>query len=299
MTTNPRIPFQLSSDRPALPAPGGKPLIVQVVVNVENWRFDSAMPRKLLTAPHGVESLPDVPNFAWAEYGMRCGMPRLFKALAERGLPAACTLNAAVVDTYPRLAEAILEANWELVGHGLHQKSIQSEASEADIIGQALDILERFGGKPVQGWLGPGLRETSDTVDILKARGLRYCSDWVLDDLPVWMRAKGGPMIAMPYSLEINDSVIHAVNHSPSDEMLTRLKLTLEAFATELQEGPRIVTLGLHPHLIAVPHRIGTLTRMLDLLMAREDAVFMTGAQIADWFERVCPAPQDDEDRAR
>ena len=293
MTTNPRIPFELSSDRPRLAPPGGKPLIVQVVVNIENWRFDAAMPRKLLTAPHGVETVPDVPNFSWAEYGMRCGMPRIFRALADRGLSAGCTMNAAVVETYPRIAEEVLKAGWELMGHGLHQKSVQAEASESEIIGEALGILERFGGKPVQGWLGPGLKETPDTVDILKAHGLRYCSDWVLDDLPTWMRTTGGPMISMPYSMEINDSLSHAVHQLPSDVMLTRLQATLETFDEELAENPRVITIGLHPHLIAVPHRFGTLKRMLDLLMARDDTVFMTGAQIADWFESVCSPPAD------
>ena len=130
-------------------------------------------------------------------------------------------------------------------------------------------------------------------MDILKAHGLRYCSDWVLDDLPAWMRTAGGPMIAMPYSLEINDSVIHAVNHAPSEEMLTRLRATLQTFDGELADNPRVLTLGLHPHLIAVPHRFGTLTRMLDLLAARGDVVFMSGAQIADWFEAVCPPPAE------
>ena len=291
MTSNPRIPFELASDRPALAPPQGKPLMVHLVVNVENWRFDAPMPRKLLTAPHGAESVPDVPNFSWAEYGMRCGMPRLFRALSERGLPASCALNAAVVDTYPRLAEAILEAGWELVGHGLHQKSMQAEASETEVIGTALEILERFGGKPVQGWLGPGLKETPQTVDILKSHGVRWCADWVLDDLPTWMRTTSGPMIALPYSLEINDSVAHAVNNCPSDELLCRLEATLETFQAEVHLNPRVISVGLHPHLMGVPHRFPTLLRMLDLLAARSDTVFMTGSQVADWFEAVSPAP--------
>ena len=33
----------------------------------------------------------------------------------------------------------------------------------------------------------------------------------------------------------------------------------------------------LHPHLIGVPHRIGYLARMLDLLQHRKDAIFMNG----------------------
>jgi hypothetical protein len=35
---------------------------------------------------------------------------------------------------------------------------------------------------------------------------------------------------------------------------------------------------------MGVPHRIGYLERFLATLRRRKDAVFMTGAQIADWF---------------
>jgi peptidoglycan/xylan/chitin deacetylase (PgdA/CDA1 family) len=289
MTSNPRIPFALSSARPRLEPPGGKPLIVQVVVNIENWRFDQPMPRKLITAPHGAETVPDVPNFSWAEYGMRCGMPRFFEALGSRGLKAGCTMNAAVIENYPEIAEAVLKAGWEFIGHGLHQKSVQAESSEEEVIAEALGLLSGFSGVPVQGWLGPGLKETDDTVDILKRQGLRYCSDWVLDDLPNWMTTRHGPMIAMPYSLEINDSVAHAVYQLPSDELYRRLVNTLEVFDVETKTNPRIVTIGLHPHLMGVPHRFGFLLKMLDLLMARDDTVFMTGSEIADWFEGVSP----------
>ena len=289
MTTNPRIPFRMASDRRPLPGPDGRNLIVQVVVNVENWRFDQPMPRKLITAPHGADSVPDVPNFAWAEYGMRVGMPRLFRVLGERGLPVGCTINAGVVETYPRLAEAILEAGWELIGHGLHQKALTGEASEADLIEQALTILRDFGGRPVEGWLGPGLRETLETPDILKAKGVRYVSDWVLDDVPCWMGTRHGPLIAMPYTLEINDSPLHAIQAQPSDEMLQRTRRSVAVLAREAAEtgGARVLTVALHPHLVGVPHRIDILGELLDLLLARDDTVFLTGRQIADWYEAV------------
>jgi len=284
MSTNPRIPYRLSSSRTPLAPPPGGSLIVHVVVNIENWRFDHPMPRKLLSAPHGAEAVPDVPNFAWAEYGMRCGMPRLFETFARRGLPVTCAFNASVIDTYPDLAVAVRDAGWEFMGHGLHQRALTAETSEAELIGAALDKIAGFTGRPVQGWLGPGLRQTDATPDLLAARGIRYCCDWVLDDLPVWMKTQSGPIVALPYSLEINDSVIYAVEKHRSPEMHDRLVETLETYEPELARGPRIVTLGLHPHLIAVPHRFTWLERMLDRLMAHPQAHFMTGSQIADWF---------------
>jgi peptidoglycan/xylan/chitin deacetylase (PgdA/CDA1 family) len=294
MSTNPRVPYQLASQRaPLLPPPGGR-LIVHVVVNIENWRFDHGMPRKLLPAPHGVETVPDVPNFSWAEYGMRCGMPRLFETLGRRGLPVTCAFNASVIETYPSLAREARDAGWEFMGHGLHQKSLSTENGEAELIGEAIARIADFTGKRVAGWLGPGLRQTDATLDILEAHGINYCCDWVLDDLPVWMKTAHGSMIGVPYSLEINDSVIYAVEKHASREMHDRLVSTLETYEPELARGPRIVTLGLHPHLIAVPHRFGWFERMLDVLQARDDTVFMTGSQIADWFERASdPAERD------
>ncbi len=287
--TNPRIPYRMASERASLPAPEGKPLIVHLVVNVEHWRFDHAMPRKIMPAPHGAEQLPDVPNFAWAEYGMRCGMPRILDMLTERGLPASTSINAGVIDAYPSCAEAMRAAGWEFIGHGMHQRSIQDAEDEAGLIGRALDILSSFTGAAVRGWLGPGLRETDETPDLLKAAGIDYVCDWVLDDLPCWMTTKHGPMIAMPYNVEINDSVIYAVEKHSSPEMFQRLRDTLEAFDKELDSSPRVLPIGLHPHLIGVPHRIGYLEKMLDLLAARNDVIFMTGSQIADWYMAAEP----------
>ncbi|MFP6759460.1 MAG: polysaccharide deacetylase family protein [Alphaproteobacteria bacterium] len=291
--TNPRVPYRLADQRPPLPPPGGKPLIVHLVVNVEHWRFDHAMPRKIIPAPHGAEQVPDVPNFAWAEYGMRCGMPRILSMLTERGLPASTSINAGVVEAYPACAEAMLKAGWEFIGHGVHQRAVQGEDDEGALIARALEILRGFTGTAVRGWLGPGLRETANTPDLLKAAGIDYVCDWVLDDLPCWMTTELGPLIAMPYNVEINDSVIYAVEKHASPEMLRRLTDTLETFDGELAHNPRVMPIGLHPHLIGVPHRIGFLAKMLDLLGARDDVIFMTGSEIADWYGAADPIGGD------
>ena len=295
---NPRVPYRLSTDRPPLAAPvvGGKPrpLIVHAVVNVEHWRFEDPMPRKIITPPHGKETEPDVPNFSWADYGMRAGLPRIMQALAERNIPASTSFNAGVIDAYPQAAEAMKKAGWEFIGHGMHQKTLNAAGAapnaERDLIEACLAKIGDFTGTRPRGWLSPGLRETYDTPDILKACGLDYVFDWVIDDLPDWMTTKAGPLIAMPYNLEINDSIIYAVERHSSPEMYQRVVDTVASFEREMTAQPRVLALGLHPHLIGVPHRIGYLHKMLDLLARRDDVVFMQGHQIADWFKSVCPA---------
>jgi allantoinase len=287
-----RIPFRFGGPAEPLPPLDGKPLMVHVVVNVEHWQFDAPMPRTLISSPQGRDSVPDVPNFSWVEYGMRCGLPRLLRVIGERGLPASVSLNTGVIDTYPAAADALLGSGWEFIAHGVHQQSLPTVEDERQVIDEALDRIERFTGTRPRGWLGPGLKQTFDTPDHLRRAGVDHIFDWVLDDLPDWMRTDAGPLLAMPYSLELNDSVIHAVEHYPSDETHRRVIATLEVLERELAEQPRMLTLPLHPHLMGVPHRVRHLARTLDLLAARDDTVFVTGTVVADWYRRVAPPPE-------
>ena len=137
-----RIPYELTDERARLAPPGGKPLIVHVVVNVEVWPFDKPMPRGILTPPHGATAVPDLPNWGWAEYGLRAGMPRFFRVL--RDLPVSCAINSHIVDVYPRLARRILDAGWEWVGHGTFQQSVKSVPDERAWVTESKSAVDRY-----------------------------------------------------------------------------------------------------------------------------------------------------------
>ncbi len=280
---NPRIPYRLSSAHPKLPPLDGKTILVHLVVNVEHWVFENAMPRTIITPPHGKETVPDIPNFSWADYGMRAGMPRILDLL--EGLPVSTSFNAGVIDAYPQAATAMLKAGWEFIGHGMHQKATNHvEGGEAALIEACLDKIHSFTGTRPRGWLSPGLRETLDTPDLLKAADIDYVCDWVVDDLPSYMTTKHGKLVAMPYNLDVNDSIIYAVERHATGEMLKRVRHTLECFENESKDNIRIFAIGLHPHLIGVPHRIHELRGMLDLFRASSRVAFVNGSTIYDWF---------------
>ena len=161
--SNPRVPYQMSTERKPLAALRGKPLMVHVVVNVEYWPLDQAMPRAVLPAPHGKSPIPDVGNFAWVEYGMRVGLPRLLRLITERGIAASTFMNAQCADVYGRAADAMLKAGWEFVGHGWTQRSLQFETDEAAVIAKSVERLEHLTGKKPRGWFGAGAGESFDT----------------------------------------------------------------------------------------------------------------------------------------
>ena len=104
------------------------------------------------------------------------------------------------------------------------------------------------------------------------------------DDDILKMRTDLGPLLALPYTFELNDVPIWAIQSQSSDELLKRLETTLNVYEREAQKQPRIVTFGLHPHIVGVPHRSYYLEKALDLLLARKDTQFVTSSEIADWF---------------
>jgi peptidoglycan/xylan/chitin deacetylase (PgdA/CDA1 family) len=284
LMSNPRVPYELMHQRKRLEPMAGKPLMVHVAINVEYWPFDQPMPRTVMPAPHGQSPVPDVGNFAWVEYGMRVGMSRLLRVLGERGIKASALLNAVCADVYPACVDAMLNAGWEFVGHCWFQRSLLREPDEAEVIDRTLNRLKSLTGKQTRGWLGAGIGETFDTPDVLKDRGIDWLADFYVDDLPCWMKTKHGPMIAMPYTVELNDVPIWAVEKHSSDEMYKRVMLTLDYMEKETAQNPKVITIALHPHLIGVAHRMGYFEKLIDALLKRNDTVFVTGSEIADWF---------------
>lgn len=284
LTSNPRVPYELMHQRKSLKPMNGKPLMVHVAVNVEYWPFDQPMPRTVMPAPHGQSPVPDVGNFAWVEYGMRAGMSRLLRVLRERDIKASALMNAVCAEVYPACVDEMLNAGWEFVGHCWNQRSLLREPDETEVIERSLNKLKELTGKQTRGWLGAGIGETFDTPDILKKHGIDWLADFYVDDLPCWLKTKHGPMVGMPYTVELNDVPIWAVEKHSSDEMYKRVMLTVEYMEKEIAHNPKVITIALHPHLIGVAHRMGYFEKLVDALLKRNDTVFVTGSQIADWF---------------
>ncbi|MFD2031884.1 hypothetical protein ACFSKM_19180 [Ancylobacter dichloromethanicus] len=82
-----RAPYQAFVDRPRLHLPNEARVAVWVIVNVEEWSIERTLPRTVLPAPMGQPLMPDLPNWAWHEYGMRVGFWRLLAALEKAWNP--------------------------------------------------------------------------------------------------------------------------------------------------------------------------------------------------------------------
>jgi allantoinase len=279
-----RAPYQSIVDRPKLRLPGDARLVVWNIVNVEAWQPSGAMPRAVLPPPMGAPLLPDVPNWAWHEYGMRVGFWRILEALKSRRMPATFALNGQVCELYEEVCRAALEAGWEFMGHGYVQGPMHKLEDQKAAIRQTIEAIRKFTGKAPRGWESPGLTETDDTLDHLAECGIEYVADWVLDDQPVALRSPKGRITSVPYTVDLNDVVISAVQQHPSDEMLRRGKAHFDRLWRDGATQPRVMAISVHPYLSGVPHRIGYLEELYDHVLGREGVLVWTGEQILDWF---------------
>ncbi|MGH6923431.1 MAG: polysaccharide deacetylase family protein [Propylenella sp.] len=279
-----RIPYEPIGERPKLRLPGGARVAVWTIVNIENWLPDGPMPRTILAPPMGAPLLPDVPNWAWHEYGMRVGFWRFLDVLGSRGIKATLALNGSCCRVYEKACAAAQDAGWEFLGHGYVQVPMHRVEDERAAIADTIAAIRDFTGRPPRGWESPGLSETLETLDHLVEAGIEYICNWPLDDQPVRMTTPNGGIVAMPYPLEVNDVVMSAVQQQPSDEILRRGRDTFDRLYQDGKETSRVMAISIHPYLTGVPHRIKYLEALYDHILAHEEIVVWTGEEILDWF---------------
>ncbi|HXM81849.1 MAG TPA: polysaccharide deacetylase family protein [Burkholderiales bacterium] len=284
-----RVAYSAIVDRPPLKLPGDARIAVWTIVNVEEWSIERPMPRTVLPPPSshtaGQPILPDLPNWAWHEYGMRVGFWRFLEVLNRFKIKATLAINGSVCKSYPRVAKAGLEAGWEFMGHGYIQRPMHHVEDQRAAIRETIAVIKEFTGKPPRGWESPGLTETYETIDYLKEAGIEYVADWVLDDQPCVIETASGPIVSVPYTVEMNDIAMMVLQNHPSEEWVRRGIDAFDRLYAEGEKSARVMAISIHPYITGVPHRIGYLERLYEYIRQRPGVLLWTGEQILDWYK--------------
>jgi peptidoglycan/xylan/chitin deacetylase (PgdA/CDA1 family) len=278
-------------DRPPLKLPGGARLVFWTIVNLEVWDIKKPMARQVLAPPTGQTMLPDVPNWSWHEYGMRVGVWRFFDLFKRLRIRPTLALNARVCEDYARVAEQAKADAWEFMGHAYEQGPIHAVPNEKAMIARTLDVIERFCGKRPVGWLGPGLTETLNTPEYLAQAGIKYIGDWVYDDEPTMIRTRKGPLVTLPYTLELNDIPMMIVQHHESEYLLRRAIDQFDRLYAEGEQRAKIFPLAIHAYISGQPHRIKYLEAIYEYARKFDHVLFWTGEEILDWYMKSLRSP--------
>ncbi len=284
-----RYPYEPLPDRPDFSWPGGKRLAVAICNNIEVFSFLSGLgsDSASVTAPQTTR------NYAWRDYGNRVGQWYLFDLLDEYAMPAAHNFNALLFETCPQIAERIVARGDEFVGHGrtnAERQDVLSEDDERSLIQDSTALMKERTGKQPAGWLGPYLTQTPVTLDLLKEAGYDYVLDWPADDQPFWMRTRAGPILSVPYSIEVNDSPTMVFRQEGASSFERTMIDQFDEMLLQSRKWPLVYTIVLHPFVIGQPFRLRALRRALQHIAASRDEVWITTpGEIARHFATVRP----------
>jgi peptidoglycan/xylan/chitin deacetylase (PgdA/CDA1 family) len=242
------------------------------------------MPRTVLTPPAGGAPSPDIPNWAWHEYGNRVGFWRMLEVFDDFSIPAVLAVNGSAIAAYEPIARAARDRNWEFMGHGFTQKNMQKVENEAADIARTAEAIAAFTGRRPRGWLGPGLTETWETPDLLVETGFDYVCDWVLDDQPVVLKTRTGGIVNIPYTQECNDVAMMLIQHHKASEYSDRAIDQFAQLHHDARNSARVMAIVLHPYIMGAPHRLKYFRRVIEHISGAGAVLFWTGEQILDWF---------------
>src|ERR1700743_3632400 len=110
--------------------------------------------------------------------------------------------------------------------------------------------------------------------------GYKYIGDWVYDDEPTTIRTKNGPLTTLPYTMELNDIPMMAVQHHEADYLLMRFIDQFDRLYAEGGKRAKIISLAIHPYLSGQPYRIKHLEAIYDYTRKFEGVLYWTGEQI-------------------
>ena len=278
-------------ERPDYSWPNGKRLAFFFAVNIEHFAFGEG--RGHTPTSPGPE--PDQRNHAWRDYGLRVGIWRIFDMLDELGIPACHLLNTTVFDYAPQIVEKCMARGDTFIGHGRTNSEAQGdydEAGEAALIQEATDLLQTHTGKHPGGWMGPWISESLVTPDLLKEAGYSFIMDWPCDDQPFWMRTRSGPLLSVPYPIEINDSpAMLNRRHTPQDFAQMAID-QFEQMLKDSEKQPLVCGLSTHTFVVGQPFRLPYLRQALEYIVNHPDADkvwFTNPAAIAEHAVNLAP----------
>ena len=266
------FPYSAIIDRPPIRWPNGAKIAVWVIPNIEHFHLEMS------------PQAPDIRNYSRRDYGNRVGIWRMMEVLEKNGIRGTVALNGEVGTYYPRIMEEAIKLNWEFMGHGVTNSALLTgltlEEESATVIAKTKSAIEAYGQK-MRGWLGPGLTETWNTLDLLRNAGVDYVCDWVNDDLPYRMN---NGIYSIPYSIELNDMPLFANPSISIDDFEKRIRDSFDVLYAEGDKGGRVMGIALHPFLTGVPHRIRYLDRALGYIASHDKVWLATGSEIIEAF---------------
>ncbi len=279
-----RVDYSPIIERPPIKWPNDARVALWVAPNVEHYEYSPAFDGRRNPWPR--TPYPDVQQYSYRDYGNRVGFWRMLEVMDKYGIKCCISLNMAVLEHFPEVAEAMVQRGWEFMSHGIYNTRYMNaltEDEEREFYRDCIDTLKRHTGQTLKGMLGPAVSGTPRTPDLLAEAGLIYHADWMHDDQPVPIKVKSGKLVSVPYSVELNDVTVFR-NHYEGDYFTRICNAQFDQLYKEGAESGRVMCIALHPYLIGQPHRIKYLEETLRYILSHDGVWQATADEIAEYY---------------
>lgn len=279
-----RYVYSAVNERPPLRFPNGERIAVFIVPNVEYLEY---MPPPNPVRPPYQRPAPDISAFQNRDYGNRVALWRLFDLFDELGVRPTASMNLAVFEHFPQIAEEMAKRDWDYQSHGIYNTRFvlgMDEAEEREMIHTANEICKKATGKALSGWLGPSLTATLNSCDLLAEERIKYCADMFHDDEPTEFIVKAGKLISLPYSVEINSGVALGGQGQTPAAFTRMIKDQFDVLYAEGATRPKVMAVCLHPYAVTSPSRVKHLREAIEYIQGHSGVWLTTGGDIADWY---------------
>jgi allantoinase len=285
-------------DRKPWKLPNDARVAVIPYINIEH--FPAAIPGTPLI-PGTAGFSPDPLNYGWRDYGNRVGLWRMMDLMDSLGMRGTVCLNGEIIREYPRIIEEGEARDWAWIGHGINNApanfignvrnpdgslSELDEDREREILKYTLGEMKKTLGRKTKGWLSPFLTHTDNTPRLLEEYGVEYLCDYTADDHPFRFNTPKKNLIAVPYTVEIND-IPAFLNLGVSSEAFG--DMIIDQFDVLYEEGAtnaRCMPICLHTFHVGQPNKFKHLKRAFEYI-AKHDVVWLTtGDEVNDWYRK-------------
>lgn len=240
----------------ALPAgwPAHRPLAVSVSVMLEGWTDNSAPGIGPMGNPLKAGVL-DLQARSWADYGPRAGAWRILEILERAGVRAVFYVSGIVAERHAGLVRAIAAAGHGVAAHSWAQNIIpamQSEEDEARDLARCVAALGEAAGSAPRGWLSPRCTPSARTTGLLAGAGFAWHADFFDADLPRLALTAAGPIVAMPFTVEVNDMPLY-VRYGSEPEAFSAILARIVGGWPLLGHRPGCLDITVHAHVFGRP----------------------------------------------
>ena len=286
MKEDPRLyDYWAYDERPKISWPNGARVAFWVAPNIEFYELEPAINphRKAWPRP-----TPDILGYGTRDYGNRVGHMRMMEVLDKYGVRGSISLSTALCDHHPEIIELCKARDWEFFSHGIYNTRYtygMDEAQEREMIVDAVDTIRAHTGQACSGYLAPALTHTDITMDLFAEAGGIYTCDLFHDDQPTPVKVRSGkPFVSIPYSLELNDTIVYVVNKIEPRRYGEMIKAAFDRLYAEGAESGTVMCVPLHAYQVSHPHRLKAFEEALSYITAHDDVWVTTGREIAQYY---------------